>query len=504
MTYPLFHLFVVLICAWEVADSLRNPRGMFAKICVFLGLGTIHGWVPIVTPRYLMWPHATDNEIDYAAMLALIGLVCFSVSWRLYERGKPAWDGLSPGMQAYVASPAGKRALTRLFLFSLVLGTAGWLGSLIASAGSLSAALEAGRFQYRGKGNLYLNVILTHLSALMLVPPFIGFYLSAPLRWLGIVCGVALATMLFISTQGGRAFPLAIIGSILLGYAMRYRMSARRFLITGVAAAFVLMMAISLYEVRKVMTYRKFSEVASKLVDPLTYEGAITRDPLNYHQFLVAAVHHFPRDHDYLFGATYWRLLVFYLPQKYFEFIKPVDTNITFASVVIGGKAESLETTVPPTMMGDGYINFWGFPGVLVVMILNGFLLALAARKMRENLFLFLLLGPAFFRFVLLGIRGQPYDILTSVISEIGFLIILAPFCGIRFRATQRTINHMTIQATVQKHPATRKQQPARVVAVGVGGYRPYRAPTVARRSVDMRPPAGGKPTSWRDGRDGR
>jgi len=172
------------------------------------------------------------------------------------------------------------------------------------------------------------------------------------------------------------------------------------------------------------------------LVSPETYQGALTRDPLYYHQFLVAAVMHFPDLHPYLNGAAYQRILFFYLPHRYFPELKPPDTHNTFARVITGS---STRTTIPPTMIGDGYINFWGLPGVIGIMLFHGMLFGWAERKIRERLLVFLAIGASFANCALLAVRGSPYEVLTLCLSASGILWVLGSACGLRFRKARRS-----------------------------------------------------------------
>src|SRR5262249_39471796 len=155
------------------------------------------------------------------------------------------------------------------------------------------------------------------------------------------------------------------------------------------------------------------------------------RDPLNYHQFLVAACEDFPADHPYLNGATYIRLLVFYLPREYFEWLKPPDTHNTFAQTVL--RLRDTDVTIPPTMIGDGYINFWGPPGALMIMLLNGMAFAFASRHMREQVLGFLIVGSGFMRYAMLALRGSPYEILTLVLSAVAFIMLIGWLTGLRY-----------------------------------------------------------------------
>src|SRR5262245_7585318 len=102
------HVLVVAFCLVECGLAAKNPQGNAPKILMLGGLGVIHGLVPALTPREMMWPGASDDSIRLAALLSLFGVMCFAVGWRVYERGRPEWRGLSPGLQLWASSPRGQ------------------------------------------------------------------------------------------------------------------------------------------------------------------------------------------------------------------------------------------------------------------------------------------------------------------------------------------------------------------------------------------------------------
>jgi hypothetical protein len=430
--YLVLHALVVVFCAYEVFRALANSRGQAPRIAMFASLGIVHGLVPILTPRALMWGMASDASVTLAALAALLGIVMFSVGWRIYERSRPDWAGLSPGLQALLDSATGQRLLRRFFWVSMAVSVGAWLVNMIVVAGSVAAAFEAARFEHRVGPYMYFNAIMMHIIHLMIIPGFLGFFLPRRYRLIGIVFTLLMAGLILIQTKGGRGFPMGMMGALVLAYALRHRLTAYRFGLLAAGAAVVFMLAIAMYEVRKVMARASLGEMADMVLSAQTYQGALTRDPLSYHQMLVAAVEHFPRDHDFLNGATYGRLLVFYLPRKHFAWIKPPDTHNTFARVILHDPATL--TTIMPTIMGDGYINFWGLPGVVIIMVLNGMLFAFAVRRMRENVLWFLVVGPAFAWFALMAVRGSPYEILTVGMSRIAFVWLLGIVCMFAYR----------------------------------------------------------------------
>lgn len=108
------------------------------------------------------------------------------------------------------------------------------------------------------------------------------------------------------------------------------------------------------------------------------------------------------------------RILFFYLRSEQFSGLKPANSNMTFFAVFTGRFTGG---TMPPSMLEDGYINFWGFPGVIFIMSLNGILFGLANHAMRRNMVCFLAIGPYLARIAIMSVRGQPYELMTGLIS---------------------------------------------------------------------------------------
>ena len=440
------HFIIFAFCLFECFTAMFRGRANITKLIMFAGFGIIHGLVPAITPHSQVWLRADYNSLMTAAILTLLGVVVFSISWRLYEIKSIQWDGPSPGLIGWIESEIGQRILRRLFWSCGFIALVSWLGGMIASAGSIDAALTAERFRYRSQGYVYLNAIFVHLLNLSAIPSFICFFMPRRYRLLGITITLTMAAMFFIASKGGRTVPVAILGSLLMGYVLSRKFSFRRLFVICFAGIAIISLSISLYEIRKKMYGKSFLDLGAMILSAESYQNILGRDPLNYHQIFVAAVEHFPKDHKYLNGKTYLRVLFFYLPHKYFYWIKPPDTNNTFAKVIL--RDPSTVTTIPPTMMGEGYINLWGPPGVALIMIFYGVIFCYAGQRMRDNLLWFLAIGPSFPRFALLAIRGSTYEIITLALSSFIFVWFISNLLGASIHKSQQQIkkaNHLVL-----------------------------------------------------------
>jgi oligosaccharide repeat unit polymerase len=425
-----WHFLVVIVCAWQCVTCLPQLQARIAKLLVFAGFGIIHGIVPIFTPSHMTYGGGLlTSDLHWAGFVAFTGVICFAIGWQFVERTWRPTEGISQGLGAWIASEEGQAVLRRMFVVCAIAGFVLWYTSVAVAAGSLTGAFRAGRFQHRFEGGA-LSIITSYGQALMFVPGFVGFFLSRRYRWAGIAYAVAMAGIVFFATQGARATPLGLLGALLLAYALTHRIYPVQLAKLTVALLCLAFLGSGLYEVRKIMSRASFSEIAEVLVSRNTYQGMLTRDPLNYHQMLVAAVHHFPANHPYLNGATYRRLAFFYVPTQYAGGLKPNDTNMLFAQVIGGIQHAERLTTIPPSVPGDAYINFWGVPGVVVILFLYGAACAVVLNLMDRNLIWFVAIGAGFVRLLTLGLRGQPYENILVIGSAIVMVWLVARLCG--------------------------------------------------------------------------
>lgn len=431
------HLGVLLSCAFECSLALRYPRAQIGRALFFAPYGLIHGLVPAISlPRG--W-----HQQDYvsAALLALLGCVSASAGWRLYERfhAAPRGQALSPDLQARLAAPSTRAALSRLVVASMVLSVLAWIGQLVSKAGSLEEALAAGRFEHRLSGNLLVAALFSHaVIKLSQLPGFLGFFLARRMKIAGVCFSLTFAAVLFVASKGARGLALGVVVSTLLGSVLATRMTRRRLWAMGLLFCLLPPLAAGLYTVRKSMSRGSLSDLAEDLVSARTYEDALHSDPLGYHQWLVAAVHFFPRYHPYLEGATYRRILLFAIPGRLVGDLKPRDTHMVFAEAIGAPGGELL--TIPPSLPGDGYINFYGWPGVILVLFGTGFVYALITARFRESLAWLLTAGASFGHVAVMTMRGQPYEITAELVAGACIVLPLAGLCGVRWtRASSGT-----------------------------------------------------------------
>ncbi len=451
----LIHCLTTVVCAMECLSALRDLRGRIGKLLMFLALGLIHGVVPALTPGELYLASFSTSSRLHAAGLAFVGVVLFSAGWRMFDAYRARFHGLSDELVAVIDSPDGQALLRRLFWSCAVLGIVSWVVSIIAMDIPLTEVFRKARFTRRGE-EFYLATIAQYFVLLSIMPGFLCFFLPRGYRPLGMAYALGMSLLFFLASQGSRGNSLGLLGGLLMGYTIRHRVAVHRVVAIGAACVVLVLLAVALYDIRKTMSRQSVGEMLAAIASPETYRDALLRDPLNYHLFLIAAVEYFPDRHPYLNAATYRRMLVFFLPRRYFWQIKPADPNMTFAEVVDPHSATQL-TTIPPTMMGDGYINFWGWPGILI-MFANGVAFGYAHWKMRTNILWFIVVGSMFVRLGVVGVRGQPYETLITGVWSLIAVWTLGRMCGFSFYEARR----IAAPAAFLANQSHRYSQPAR------------------------------------------
>lgn len=408
---------------------------------LFAGIGLIYGLVPIISVGTNYYPDESGSLIK-AALVVVVGLLSLSAGFHLTQRSTQEWSsGLSPKLISWVVVEQNRRLLIRFFYIAGVFGILCLLLRWTLMAGSISGIFSMARFEGRFEGGV-LGVALRHGAGLAYIPAFIGIFISRKHFAIGLVYAVVVALLIFLVSKGSRAMPMGVLAAPLFSYIITQRISLRRFGMVTAIAAVIVFASVGAYEVRKVMQKSSYTEIVHQFISLETYAEATDRDPLNYNQVLIAAVKYFPSEHPYLHGAAYRRLLFFYIPSTPItQILKPADSHVIFAVVVGGSKKHSNLTTIPPSIFGEPYINLYGFPGVVLVMCLTGVFISWIARKIADNLLVCFLIGPHAVGASIASLRGQTYEVATTLLSAliIGGLVFYV--AGYR-RAHSRSPEH--------------------------------------------------------------
>ncbi|MEM8946007.1 MAG: O-antigen polymerase [Planctomycetota bacterium] len=424
---------------------MKDLRRNYLKVGLFAGLGVLHGLVPAITPYHLLDPVFSYDSRVFATFYSLSMVIVIIIGWSLYEHFRPhSKVGIVRLLDA-ISSRQGRTLYKRLFWATAILGILGIVIRVHATGSSILGMAYAMRLAYRFEANPVLNMLGFYLLSFSLAPGFLGFFLSRQYRIWGVVYTLVIAALCFFAiSKGTRALPLGLCGSVLFGYFLQKSMDVRRLAGIGCGGLVILWLAISLYEVRHEMSSMSAGEIMGMMFSPDVAADMLTRDPLNYNENLVGAVATFPSQHPFLAGATYRRMLLFLVPRRLCPGLKPEDPNKIFAMEAFN-TAVNLETTIPPTIPGDCYINF-GAVGGLFALGGYGIFFAWVSEKLRSSVLWFTAIAPQFVKLLLLGMRGQPYELLVMCLFVLfgtwllGFLVSM-PFKGLQQALTPHRRN---------------------------------------------------------------
>ncbi|MCU0873038.1 MAG: hypothetical protein MUE50_11925 [Pirellulaceae bacterium] len=453
----LFHVLAGLVGAIACWSCLATIRHDLLKFLLFAGLGIVHGWVPAIADLAGIYPSTPIRE--EAAVFAFFGLILLWSGWEISEYfARSKARGISAAMAALTSAPVANR-LAFVFWTTAILGFLAWLLSILALGASVQEFAESGRFDFRLSGNAFLGWLFTGLMQFGIIPGFLGFFISSRHRLLGILYAVTYAALFLLITKGTRSYALGLLGSVLSGYLLYRKQSIPRLVTTGGIGLGIVLLAVAMLPLRWRMSELTLPEILAFLASTEWCEGAIEQDPLNYHENLVGVMQVFPDRHDFLHAAAYRRIPFFFLPHSKFPTLKPEDPNRIVAQFLSPEVDPSLDPMYPPSFFGDIYINFYGWCGVGFALV-QGLVLAWLARIANRHTIGFLILAPNMIQFVLVGLRGQPYEIFVYILVSFVWTGLILKLANIRFYC----------------HPACRRVQETVVLGQRQAGARPFGA----------------------------
>jgi hypothetical protein len=402
-------LLTVVTSAAIVATGLKDFKHRFGKCTFFAAYGLIFGLAPMMQSSIAYVNEFGPAARTEAAYYSLAGLLMLFVGFSLTEWPASRLAVHAAALRQRLVLPPNQRLLEYIFAASIVITAVAQLLLMYAKGITVGDLLAGGRFEYRFNDRGFGSVLAVHLTSFAYVPAFVGVFLNRRYRLLTyLYVLIASGVFYFIFSKGTRSIPLSLAMTLLVAFSIRYRFTARHVLYAGAAAVAFLALAIGLSETRQHLNSMSWFDGLKLLLSAETYQQMWDRDPLNYGTNLVGAIAVFPQDYPYLCGATYRRMPVFFLRESQFPDLKPPDTNVLFG-LIVHNRPQELEVTAPPSILGDVYINFWGWWG-LPFLCLHGILYGWLLRIMRTHLFGFLWVGPLSGRFLTLIHRGEPYE----------------------------------------------------------------------------------------------
>lgn len=411
---PLFSA-VAVFCGAAAVDAAGRIEREFLSAIIFGGYGLAFGLAPAV----VYWDGGPGvMGASVAAFLGAVGLIVGrTIARRAVGAPQPLNEWILFGEHRW-----------RVGAGCAVVGLGGLLMFMYGSAGSIPSYLASGRFEFR----LNPHSSIMSLAGLYLIP-FVGVPAlmlaaarSRTFQVAGIVGGVLGAMLVFYLLKGTRSIPIGLllglgVMALMRAAVMRSGAGQRSFRpgaaigIVGIAVAVSLVLP-NLYQARTTLSDGEFDPVRaltgrSGSMEPRGSEGIFHQEPLNYAEFLVDVVQLYPRNHDFLWLYPLRRIAFFPLSSGG---LKPGDTNRIIASALGRG---ANETTIPPSMPGEGYVVAGGYPGVFPWLVLYGFLLGLVEASLHRRTVALTVLGMGFGT-SLLALRGQLYEIvLVAAVS---------------------------------------------------------------------------------------
>lgn len=425
LAVPLF-LATAIVAALAAANAAKEFRSKPFSLLVMGGYALVYGIAPLALFD------DSDTEVlksSVASLLGIIGLVA-GIGFARKQFGPP--EEVRAGL------PRGA-ARVRVAIFMAVVGAMGCVMFAYGSAGSVVRYLSSGRFEFRlDPAYPILSILGLYLIPFLCVAPLLMICSQKRVeRLTGIGLGLMVAIFLFFFLKGTRSLPvglfvgLGVMLAITTGVTkdrVKGGMKASTAVSLGLLALMVVTILPNLYEARKDLssgTVTPWSALSGGTAssNATSGTGILQREPLNYSIFLNRVVSVYPQKNDFLWLYPLRRILFFPLPSGS---LKPPDTNKEVGRA-LGDTGN--ETTIPPSLPGEGYVVLGGLWGVMPWLFLYGLLIgAIESRQSRPSLALALM--AVGFSSSLLTLRGQLYELTLSVVFAMLVSALVLKVCA--------------------------------------------------------------------------
>lgn len=445
----LAYVFTAAFCGVVCVHAAMRIRERLFKTLIFFGYGLIHGVAPALTSPEAFDTNFASTARAVASVFALFSAVALALGWSLAESMLGANRPRVSDLISAIRQPEATRALQKLFWIGGALGLIGMVLMWRATGATVGELADASRFEYRESRNPLLYMSGYFLLSFAFLPGFLGFFLGRGHRAAGVFYTITCVVLLFLVVdKGARATPIGLLGSLAVAYLLRSELQMKKIVCFSLAGFLLIYLAVGLYEARRRLG-DPYRVVLAEMMSPEPWQDILVQDPLHYNEQLVGAVATFPSRHPFLEMATYRRMAFFFLPHSAFPSLKPKDANKVFA-INAFGTVPAEEVMIPPSIPGDVYINFWGWPG-LAVLLLYGGAGAWVDRRLVSDPLWFIAFGPQVVRLVCLGMRGQPYELFVLCLVTLGATYTVTRIAGcrldsVRAAVAQRRREHEPLQ----------------------------------------------------------
>jgi hypothetical protein len=412
-----FHTLTTGVCLLFALKGCATIKNSLILTLLAMGLGLIHGLAPTISNTFGSLTYSHDRL--YAAAYSFFGILLLLTG--VHSTSSRNQLHIRNSLDQQLIHNRGRTIL--IFWICAIVGIIGFLTSFWIAGIRVDEVVQSGRFTFRFQGGA-VAAILRYSTLLCVFPGFLGFFISRRYMVLGLVYAFIAATLIFFLTKGTRGNSIGILAGMISGYILsRPIITNRHIAFLGASALSIVLLAVSLYSVRRVMNYQDYGALLTIIFSASSYTDLFNRDPLNYNEVFVEVVRGVPFNCDYLPFASLRRILFFYVPSNMFPSLKPEDVNITLAREVFRMPAH-LRVSIPPSIPGDAYVNFGGLPG-LIYLFVQGCFIGYVSAKMRSSWVAFIAISPIAVHLILLGLRGQPYE----VSLQMAFAVVFVKTC---------------------------------------------------------------------------
>lgn len=367
-----------------------------------------------------------DRIIYYTVLYSIVFLIFVTIGYTINSKGKVrkrkvVQEGHDENLDS---------SIKVLITITSILSICGVFGAIYFSGMSINQLLTSSRFSYWETRNVYARLISGYFVTLISVASFLAGSNKTKTPFIFYLAFLVANTSQLV-LYGSRGVVLSSIGAFALGKfnLLRFKRkgSSKKIFYFGILGGILFHLGVVWQYVR--WTMRSVSGIKEwiglLLFDaPIAYRISIERGDLAY--FFDAAVTSLdvvPRIHDFLYGTSYVRLLLLFVPQSIFH-IKPEETQRIFASI-ISPETYHLGTTLPPSIIGDSYLNF-GFFGVFIGLFF-GFMLSWMDKVYNGKMTIKkIAIGSGSTGFILYLMRGTFNGIFPLIFMYLMLIIIIS------------------------------------------------------------------------------
>ncbi len=442
---PYLYFLSIVVTTWHIFRVAKFPS-LFTWVGLpYIGLFLLY---PLVAPLLGLELNASDEDIARYCFLAIGGIHLLILG---YESAAPPIARRQWNVRFKTSSNRLFTLLTLLLFLNI-----GAVLLVIVDAGTLSVIRSQSRVDMKESVGTLTTVAVLLFGFGTLLYPLAAVHMRQQryraMFWVPVI--IFLELFLFLAFRV-RTFPVIHGIALLVGWfliAPRIEINARQTtrrkrlsliqkgLLLGLAASLLLGMMV-------LRTFRGQFQDAESLADIqidvvgsilFAFEGG---GELGYSKWVFRVLEVVPEHYDYLYGQSYYRLLLTPIPRSIWP-DKPLNSQRIIAQW-IDPDAKSVQTT-PVGIIGDLYVNF-GMWGVLGMFVFGHFLGRLDRRNTVESM---LLMAIAFAMMFHLA-RGA---FTNPVLNLIVYYVIIRIAAGYLRGKTARTPPQKTAHASAP-HP---------------------------------------------------